>query len=66
MTNESVLVDAGPLVALLTRRERLHAWTRDALARLPAPLLTCEAVLAEAAYLLRQSDPGGRALMTLV
>ena len=48
----AVIVDAGPLVALLDRAEQHHAWTRDQLHRLEAPLLTCDAVLTEACYLL--------------
>jgi predicted nucleic acid-binding protein len=63
---QSILVDTGPLVALLNRRERQHVWTRERLAELPGPLLTCEAVLAEAAFLLQRVEPGNRALMTLL
>jgi len=66
MTSGSVLVDAGPLVALLNGQEQFHDWTKDRLGELTAPLLTCEAVLAEAAYLLRRLDIGGRALMGLL
>lgn len=63
---ETILVDTGPLVALLNRRERQHVWTRERLGEFPGPLLTCEPVLAEAAFLLQRSDPGNCALMTLV
>ena len=45
------LLDAGPLVALLNRRDAFHDWTRDAMAGLSVPLWTCEPVLAEAAHL---------------
>ena len=43
-----VILDAGPLVALLNRRDRHHSWARDQWARISPPLITCEAVLAEA------------------
>jgi|SRR5450432_131881 len=66
MTAEAVLVAAGPLVALLNRSERQHDWVKARLGELAPPLLTCEAVLAEAAYLLRRIDPGARALMALL
>jgi predicted nucleic acid-binding protein len=53
------LLDAGPLVALLNRRDRHHAWARRTLGELEAPLLTCEAVLSEAWFLTRRggADP---------
>ena len=53
-----VLADTGPLVAALRKRDRFHAWTRLQLGALPAPLVTCEAVLSESFFLL-QSVPGG-------
>ena len=49
-----VLVDTGPLVASLNRRDRFHAWAKAQLAEMEPPLLTCEAVVAEACFLLRQ------------
>ncbi|OGA64741.1 MAG: hypothetical protein A3G83_05385 [Betaproteobacteria bacterium RIFCSPLOWO2_12_FULL_68_20] len=61
-----VVVDTGPLVAALLERDRDHAWTRAQLEALPAPLATCEAVLSEAFFLLRQVRGGGERLATLV
>lgn len=52
-----LLVDTGPLVALLNRRDRFHAWVRGVLDTVEPPILTCEAVLSEACFLLRA---GGR------
>lgn len=46
------LLDTGPLVAFFDRSDADHAWARQQWAQAPLPLLTCEAVLAEAAYLL--------------
>jgi predicted nucleic acid-binding protein len=48
-----VLIDTGPIVALIDRSDRYHEWARTQLAGLQPPLFTCEAVLAEAVYLLR-------------
>jgi len=61
-----VLLDTGPLVALLNRRERLHRRVKDVLPLLPSPLLTVEPVLAEAMFLLRSVPKGPHAVMALV
>jgi len=51
----NVLTDAGFLVALLDRRDRHHKWSLVQAARFLPPWRTCEAVLAEAFYLLGPS-----------
>jgi predicted nucleic acid-binding protein len=48
----SVLVDAGFLIALLSRRDRHHAWAAAQSPGLSLPWKTCEAVLSEAFHLL--------------
>ena len=48
------LLDTGPLVAFFDRRDRFHPWALEQWRRAPIPLLTCDAVLAEATYLLQQ------------
>jgi len=55
----TVVVDTGPIVALLDADEARHDWARARFEDLRAPLLTCEAVLSEAAFLLRRAgaDP---------
>ena len=54
---EAVIVDAGPLVALLDRGEQHHGWTQEQLRRMEVPLVTCDAVLTEACYLLADHPP---------
>ena len=54
-----VIVDTGPLVALLNRTDHAHAWVLQHMADIQPPLITCEAVLAEATYVTRQV-PGAR------
>jgi predicted nucleic acid-binding protein len=46
------LLDTGPLVAFFDRSDRHHEWAKEQWAQAPLPLLSCEAVMAEAAYLL--------------
>jgi uncharacterized protein len=60
------LVDTGPLVALLNRRETHHDWARQQFSLLQPPLLTCESVLSEACFLLRDIPAGPDALWQLV
>jgi predicted nucleic acid-binding protein len=48
----AVLVDAGPLVALLDRRDRNHARSVEALRGVSDPLVTVWPALVEAMYLL--------------
>lgn len=62
----TTLVDTGPIVAFLNRRDRHHAWAVETLASIRAPLLTCEAVLSEAVYLVRRLDGGPEKVVELV
>ncbi len=55
-----VIVDTGPLVAYLSQRDRYHIWTCEQLEHIGSPLLTCEAVLAEACFLVGRN--GGDAI----
>ena len=60
-----VILDTGPLVALLNRRDRHHGWAREQWTHIAPPLLTCEAVLAEACFLVRRFDGGQAAVLAL-
>ena len=55
----AVLLDTGPWVALLSRNDTHHKWAAEQFRRLPPPLLSCEAVVAETCFLLKRSgfDP---------
>jgi uncharacterized protein len=47
------LLDTGVIVALLDRGEKFHQSCAEAVHTLEAPLVTCEAVITESCYLLR-------------
>ncbi|MFB2880900.1 type II toxin-antitoxin system VapC family toxin [Floridanema aerugineum] len=63
---QRILLDTGPLVASLNRRDKFHQWVKIELTTIKAPLLTCEAVLSEACFLLRNFYPGQQAAIALV
>jgi predicted nucleic acid-binding protein len=48
-----VLLDTSVIVALLDRSEKFHPTCSEAVRSLEAPLVTCEAVIDESCYLLR-------------
>jgi uncharacterized protein len=48
------LLDTGPLVSFLASGLRYHEWTCEQWKLLRPPLLTCEPVLTEAAFLLKR------------
>jgi predicted nucleic acid-binding protein len=49
------IADTGVIVAFGNRDDAHHAWAVEVARKLTEPLLTCEAVLAEAAFHLRSS-----------
>ena len=51
MTN---ICDTGPVVAYLNRNDPYHGWAVHVMGQLAPPLVTCEPVLTEAAYSLRE------------
>lgn len=55
MRDHAILIDTGPLVALVSERDAAHAICVETHARIRGPLWTCWPVLTEATYLLRRS-----------
>jgi uncharacterized protein len=49
------IADTGFLVAVASRRDRHHDWAARIALQITEPLLTCDAVLAETAFHLRNS-----------
>ncbi|HUK26648.1 MAG TPA: PIN domain-containing protein [Terriglobales bacterium] len=58
-----VLLDTGPIVALLDPTDSFHRRCADALAEVRAPLVTCEAVITESCYLLRRIPGAAEAVL---
>lgn len=61
-----VIVDTGPIVALLSRRDRYHSWAREVLGTLEPPIITCDSVVTEACFLLRGVEGGPDAVLGLL
>ena len=61
MNAAGVLLDTGPLVALLSHNDANHARARQAFAECLPPFRSCEAVVAEACFLMRRVHRTGPA-----
>ncbi len=64
--NEGVLVDAGPLVAILNRRDRHHRTCIEVLKQIRQPLLSTWMPVTEAMYLLDFSIAAQGALLEMI
>jgi predicted nucleic acid-binding protein len=61
-----VILDTGPLVALLDARDGHHAWAVAQWSDIEPPLLTCESVVSEACFLLDQTRAGSGAVFEML
>ena len=50
------ICDTGPVVAYLNRNDPYHAWAVALMKQVRPPLLTCEPVLTEVVYFLREDE----------
>jgi predicted nucleic acid-binding protein len=50
----TAICDTGPLVAYLNRHDPYHMWAVAVMKHVRPPMLTCEPVLTEAVYFLRE------------
>jgi uncharacterized protein len=66
MPEARVIVDTGPLVAFLVKEETHHQWVTEQFQRLPAPFMTCEAVLTETFFLVRKLPHGTTKFFALI
>jgi len=60
------IIDTGPLIALLVGDDHAHAWTVEQSKEAPPVVLTCEAVLSEAPFLLKRNGHEADDLFSLV
>jgi predicted nucleic acid-binding protein len=60
------ILDTGPLVGSLDRDDQWHGWSATQFALVRQPALTCEAVISEACFLLRDLPDARQKIFTLV
>ena len=63
---ENVLLDTGPLVAFLNRRDKFHNWALAQWDQIKPPMLTCESVISEACFLLAGTGTGIDSVMQMI
>ena len=63
---ETVIADAGPLVAYLKRDDKDHDWATAVFQRLAGPVRSCDAALGEAFFLLQHTHGGTEKLLAML
>ena len=61
MNSPGVLLDTGPIVALLSKDDAAHIQVKELLSDCMPPFRCCEAVIAEACFLMRKVHADGPA-----
>jgi predicted nucleic acid-binding protein len=60
------ILDTGPLVGALDRDDQWHEWAAKQFAAIKQPALTCDAVISEACFLLRDVPEARQKVFALV
>jgi predicted nucleic acid-binding protein len=63
---DTIVLDTGPLVALLDAADEHHGWATAAFSRFEGRVRVCEAVLTEALFLLRALRPAQEKILEWV
>ncbi len=64
--NNQIIIDTGPLVAFLNKRDYYHSWADYQLGFVSNQLVTCEAVITETCFLLRNIPKGQETVFELL
>ena len=62
----NLLVDTGPVIALIVRKDRYHRWACSVLDEISGPMLTNTAVVTESFHLLRKTRRGVAVLIQMI
>ena len=66
MIEKCTIVDTGPLVAFFNKADYYHDWALMQFSSLRPPFRTCEAVISEVSFLLRNTKSGPENLLELL
>lgn len=61
-----IIFDSGVLVALIDKREQFHQWASEQAQIITPPFVTCEAVITETCFLLRNVHNGSEAVLSMI
>lgn len=61
-----IILDTGPIVAFLNKRDRHFTWANEVFNLLKPPVYTCDSVISEACFLLRNMEGGSIAVVELL
>jgi predicted nucleic acid-binding protein len=64
--HKKVIIDSGPLVAFLNKNDQFHNWAVSQFALLFPPFYTCESVISEVCFLLRNTQNGQQNMLRLI
>ena len=64
--HQKIILDTSPLVALVNKRDGTHEWAKQQWSQIKPPLLTCESVITESFFLLRNTHGGQEAIVQLI
>ena len=63
---KTIIADTGVIAGLLNPKDQWREWTVKQWRQLPAPFLTCEAVIVEACFLLQHTKDGEQDVLSLL
>ena len=66
MKYQKIIIDTGPLVAFLNKNDHYHEWALSKFALFSPPFFTCESVISEVSFLLRNTANGQRDFFRLM
>lgn len=64
--HQKIIFNTSPLVALVNKRDGTHEWAKQQWSQIKPPLLTCESVITESFFLLRNIHGGQEAIVQLI
>jgi predicted nucleic acid-binding protein len=61
-----IILDTGPLVAYINQKDKYHTWAKKRFQEIAPPVLTCQAVISEACFLMRHIDWGREIILEMI